>query len=554
MLSKYFTKAMSALLILGMIGLFSTGCGTKTATNGSNQPESSQPGSVAGSLQGDSAFPISKEQITIKILKPLVTYDTDYSKMPVLQDFEKKSNIHIEWNTPSATDFNDKYSLIMASGELPDAIIAMPSDDIEKYGQQGVLVTLNDILDKEMPNLQKVLSQYPQAKKVITGTDGKIYSMPFVYRKCYGNDVPIIREDWLHKLNLQMPVTTDDWFNVLKAFKEGDPNENGKQDELPYSGDGVFDLTSFVMAWGIGFRDSTDFYGFYAAEKLYPKDNKIHFGPVETRYKEALQYVNKLFTEGLVDPEVLTNDGKAFQAKMTQDLVGSSRGYFGGDLTSMNETAHKNGMNDFHLVVAPVIKGPYGDQYHTITDVPALPNGFAITKSNKYPVETARWADYWYSEEGQKSMLGVEGKSYTDTNGELKFTDWVLKNPEGKTSNEAWGSLTPGRSIWPSVWIPISANLQFDSQEVRDAKQNILTSEYLAEPLPSRMSFSQADNDQRKQVMADITTYVNESVINFIIGKKSFSEWDQYVDTVKSMGIDEITAIYQKAYSEWQSK
>lgn len=544
MTRKLFAKVVSVTLTASILFSLAVGCGKKDDSNSASEGQS-------GGQISELTFPISKDPITIKILKPLVMYDTEYSKMPVLQDFEKKSNIHVEWNNPAASDFTNKYNLIMSSGELPDAIIAMPADDIEKYGQQGALITLNDILEKNMPNLKKVLTQYPDAKKIITGTGGKIYSTPFVYRDSWGNNVQIIREDWLKKLNLQTPVTTDDWYKVLKAFKENDPNGNGKQDEIPFSGDGISDLRAFAMAWGVHDDSSNDF---YAAEKLHPKDEKVHYTPIEPRYKEALEFMNKLYKEGLVDPEIVTNDSKAFQAKMTQDIVGATRGVFGGDLITMNTTAQKNGMTNFHLIVAPVVKGPYGDQFNTYPDPAALPQGFAITKSNKYPVETAKWADYWYSEEGQKSMMGVEGKSYTITNGEQLFTDWVLKNPDGKTVDEAWGSLTPGRSIWPTVWLPSSAVLQRDSEEVRYAKKDLLKPDLLAEPLPSRMSFSQVDNDKRKRLMTDIQTYVDESIVNFIVGKQPISDWDKFVAKVKSMGIDDVLNIYQKAYDDWKSK
>ncbi len=151
-------------------------------------------------------------------------------------------------------------------------------------------------------------------------------------------------------------------------------------------------------------------------------------------------------------------------------------------------------------------------------------------------------------------MWGEEGKSYTMVDGKPQWTDFILKNPDGRTVDEAWGSLTPGRSIWPTVWLPSDLTLQRDSEEVRTAKTDILTSETLVEPLPPRLSFSQKDNDRRKQLMTDINTYVNESVTNFIVGKQPISDWDKYVEKVQKMGIDEVIKIYQKAMNDWNAK
>lgn len=548
MFSKRFLKIMSGTLIFSLVISSMVGCkSSKTTDTTQNTTNNSTTQNQQTTQKSSNGFPISEKPITLKIMKPLVMYDTEYSKVPVLQDFEKKSNITIEWNNPAQADFNDKYKLVMASGNLPDAMIAIPADDIEKYGQQGAFIPLNDLIDKHMPNLKKVFETYPDARKIVTGSDGKIYSFPQVMRQVWGNNALIIREDWLKKLNLQMPTTTDEWYNVLKAFKTGDPNGNGQADELPFSGDNIGDAKSLVTAWAV----ST---GFYVADKLAPKDGKVHYGPMEPRFKEAIEWVNKLYTEGLIDREILTNDVKAFQATMTQNKAGSTRGAFGGDLITMNQTAQKNGDTNFHLVAAPVMKGPHGDQFHLWPDAKAVPQGFVITRNNKYPVETAKWVDYWYSEEGQKFMWGIEGKTYTMKDGKPQWTDEVTKNPTGKTPAEVWGSYTPGRSTWPSVWLPAELVLQYDSEEVRYAKEKILTPNLLIEPIPTRLSFPQKDNDRRTKLMTDITTYVDESITNFIIGKRPLSDWDNYVKQLESMGIKEVIDIYQRAHDEWKKR
>lgn len=540
-LAKILSMALAASLLLP------AGC---AKTEGSSSSSSGN-----GSSASDGA--VTSQPITLTILKPKVTYDSDYSSMQILQDYEKKTNVTIKWETPDQNDFTTKYQLMMNSGTLPDAIIAMPTDDIEKYGQNGTLIKLNDYISKDMPNLQAVMQKYPESKKIVTCSDGNIYSMPFVYQGRWGNDVMLVRDDWLKKLNLSTPVTTDDWYNVLKAFKTQDPNGNGQADELPFNGANIQVLETFAMAWGFPMVTSTseiteDFY-VATEDKLYPYDGKVHFAVEEDRYKEAVQYMNKLYSEGLVDPEIVSNDTKSYQAKMTTNISGATRGVFGGDMATMNTAAQKAGQTDFHLVAAPVVKGPYGDQIHTDVDPAALANGFAITKSDKYPEETARWADYWYSAQGQLDMLGVKDKTYTITNDGPMFTDYVLKNPDGKTSSEVWGSYTPGRSIWPTVWIPDCACLQFDSQETRDAKQNILTSDKLVEAMP-KLSFNADDNDTRKSLLSDITPFVQENLSNFILGKTSFDQWDSFISQLKSMGINDLVQIYQKAYDAYQAK
>lgn len=552
-MKRHFLASLaSKILLLIIIAVMTAGCANP-------QMQGTEPGAGSGTLPGENVFPLVKNTISLKILKPFLRGDTAYGKTDVIREYEEKTNVKIEWIIPPADEFNDRYSLIMASGDLPDMIISCPRDDIEKRGQQGDFIALNGLIDEYMPNLKRALAEYPKAKKIVTSNDGMIYSMPFIYRHKSGNNILMIREDWLGKLGLSMPVTTDEWYEVLKAFKTQDPNGNGIEDEIPYSGIGIQDLCSLVSAWGLhdekledvtsGSRDE-----FYLAEKLHPQDGKIHFSSIEPRYKEALEWFAMLYREGLVDEEIMTNSAEAFVMKMKQNLVGSTRGYFGGDLSTLNRVVPDNGVKEFHMIGAPVLKGPYGDQWHTFVDQAALPQGMVITRRNKYPAVTARWADYWYGPEGQSRMYGYEGKHYVIKDGIPQWTDYVIKNPEGKSSPEVWGASSPGRSIWPTVWLPEELILQGDSPEAREAKERVLKPEYLIEPLPPGLSFSQKENERRNQIMADIRPYVYDSTIKFIIGQKPFSEWDDYVSHVKSLGIVEVLDIYQEAYLKWQKK
>ena len=302
-----------------------------------------------------------------------------------------------------------------------------------------------------MPNLKANLEKYPFAQKIVTTDEGKMYSMPYIRQFVPGNNVMMVREDLLEKHGLDMPVTTDDWYNVMKVFKE-------KEDMTPFSGygeagKGMNAAISMVSAWGVYPS------GLYIAEKLEPKDNKVHYGPIEPLYKEGIEWLRTLYAEGLIDPEIVTNDPEAFQAKVLQNKVGCWRGYVNGDMAVLNDTAQKEGRSEdeFRIREAPIMQGPNGNQIHVWPDDMAMSNGMVITAKNKYPEETAKWADYWYSEIGQTYVYGIENVTYTiDENGEPKWTDWVLDNPDGKSMNEARGAITFGRSVWPTVFQPWS--------------------------------------------------------------------------------------------------
>lgn len=508
-------------------------------------------------------WPISDKGIKLKVMKPLVMYDTEYSKMALLKDYEKKTGITLEWVSPPAANFADQFNLIINSGtDLPDVIIAMPEADIERFGQQGILVDLKDQIEKNMPNLKQVLAKYPASKKIVTSDDGKIYSLPYVYQFNSGNNVMMAREDWLKKLSLQPPETTDDWYKVLKAFKTQDPNGNGKQDEWPFSGYGVGGTgtriaRSLINAWGVHDGRETE-NCFYLADKYFPKDDKIHFGPMEDRYREGLAWVARLYSEGLIDPEIVTNDSKAFQAKVLQDQVGAWRGQLNGDMTVLNDSAKKAGNTEFAVREMPIIKGPYGEQIHAWPGVSALRNGLVITTTNKYPKETALWADYWYSEVGQTYVYGIEGISYTkDSSGKISITDWILKNPDGKTMNEARGMLSPGRSVWPTVFQPWEVTLGFFPDPVtEEGRLKYRKQELMINPMPEGMSYTSTENDRIKKLNADITTFVDEQITSFIIGKQQLNDatWNAYISKLKQLGIEELLKIHNDSYARWKKR
>jgi putative aldouronate transport system substrate-binding protein len=463
--------------------------------------------------------------------------------MEVFKVLEEKTNIHIQWDNPPSENFKERYNLVMASGDLPDVIMEMPSGDVLKYAQMGAIIPLNEQINKNAVNLKSWMEKRPEIKKAITYADGKVYYLPMIDEKLSGNTPLIVREDWLKKLNLESPVTIEDWYKVWKAFKEKDPNENGKQDEIAFSGGGIGTARSLVTGWGI-------LDGFYSD----PKDGgKIHYGPIESRYKEALVWIAKMYKEGIIDKEIATNDEKAFQGKVGQNLVGSFRGPLGGNMVAFNGSMPKQ-IPGFKVMGTAPLKGPYGEQIHaSIDQSPRNIIAAVLTKANKYVDRTMKMIDYLYGQEGALLInMGIEGRTYKMENGKPVFTDFVFKNPNGLSAKQACGTFSIGQSAGPYVLIKEQPE-SLDDTAVKETKAKFINpfiEESRKYVLPS-LIFEANDDEVRRQVMADVQTYVDESIIKFIIGQESLDNWDKYVQKVKSMGIDKAVQAYQKAYNSY---
>jgi len=491
-------------------------------------------------------FPISKKPIKLKFMKPYVMYDTEYEDLAIMKDYEKKTNMDIEWDIPPQDNFEEKYTLAMNTGNVPDAIIAPINPN--KYGQQGAFIDLTDLIEAKMPNLQAAMKDHPLAEKVIKTDDGKIYSLPEIYQFTAGNNVMFVRKDMLDKNGIAMPETTEDWHQAMKTLKE----KEGITPLTGYgnNGKGMDSIITFTTAWGV-------YPGLYVADKLQPCDNKVHYGNIEPRFREGIEWLAKLYAEDLIDPEVVTNDQKAFQAKVLQDKVAIWRGYINSDMSVLNTTAEKDGKSEEEFCVreAPIIKGPYGDQFHMWPDNEVVPNAMAISASNKHPEETAMWADYWYGKVGQTYVYGVENVTYSmDDKGEPQWTDFVLKNPDGLTMNEARGAVTFGRSTWPTVFQPWSLTSATVEDYVEEGRKQYRDQDKFVQPMVPGLSFTEKENDVISQKLNDIETYVDESLVNFIIGNKPMTEWDSYAQEVNHMGMDEVIGIYQDAYDRWQKR
>lgn len=155
---------------------------------------------------------------------------------------EEQTGVNIEWTVIPSTSQAERIATTFASGELPDLFVNMLNNsDVLTYGMSGALLPISDYLEY-MPNFSSILETMPDVKAAVTMPDGKIYGLPQInmWSVWPGNGVyqrssVFINKNWLEKLGLEVPTTTDELIEVLRAFKEQDPNGNGIADEIPLS-------------------------------------------------------------------------------------------------------------------------------------------------------------------------------------------------------------------------------------------------------------------------------------------------------------------------------
>ncbi|MEF3306931.1 extracellular solute-binding protein [Paenibacillus sp. GYB003] len=486
-------------------------------------------------------LPVVDKPISLRIPMVKQPYFNDLDKMATVRQLEERTNIRIDWNPIPVEGFKDRINLMLAGGELPDAFfVGLSSQDVIKYGSQGTLIPLEGLIERYAPNISRILAEHPQVRRTATAPDGHIYSLPwfkeqqfFEYRNTY-----LINRTWLDALQLKMPETTEDFYRVLKAFKENDPNGNGLPDEIP--------STFRYNATTNGYYELFGAFGVIdAVTNLYVKDGKVKFEATEPRYKEAIRYLHRLYGEGLIDRETFTQDTKQLLSKTKNDVP------IVGVLASFNGTFELDLERLKHYEPMPPLRGPNGDRVWRRQDNRIIPNFFSITSANKHPEATIRLVDEMNEPKSvlqfQQGPFGTHLKERDD--GKIE----VLYPPPG-TDLVYWiGSVTPSTALplmiskeWMDKVIP------HETDQLRERFYQVYKPYIAKEEETYPSLYLTPEQNKRVSILgADINKFVRQMEAKWIVQGGVEEEWDDYVAELNRMGLAELMKIRQESYDRF---
>lgn len=491
-------------------------------------------------------FPIVEKPITLQFMTGRFSGNAkDYSKVANWKKYHKKTNIDVNWGLVPFENREEKRNLTLSGDDYPEVFNSMAFSirDVGKYGRQGQFVKLNDLIDEYMPNLKKLMDADSTVKHGMTYPDGGIYGMPNIHDpKFLGLRIkykPFVRKDWLDKFDMDVPTSTDELHRYLKMVKQKKPN--GKSDAIPYCEDsgGVGHLKSALMgSFGVGNRGSTQ--GYLDAD---PKDEeKVRFYPVTEEYKALLEYLHRLYDQGLIAKNIFSVDRVKVQNAAAKGTYGSMIG--------MSPSAKFNAK---HFTSTPALKGPNGQNtYNFVYSSLISLGGYIITDRCKHPLAAARWMDYFYSDDGARLFfMGVEGVSYKKTKNGVEFVDEITHPKKGQTSGEARKPYVTygGGGYAGIVKEEYFKGVESSPQSIKAAK--LLEPDSQSKIWPS-FTFTQDEAEKVDSLADDIEKYVDESQDKFGTGDLHLSQWDKYVDKIKQMGLDDYMDIQQSAYDRYR--
>lgn len=541
MMKKIITLVITMTLVLSLF----TGCG-KDEPSKSVEPvkENKVVENTEKEEETELGFPIVEEPITLTMMVGKGPTHSNFSDMAMFQEYEKMTGIHVEWIEVPKNALKEKVNITLASNDLPDAFFKcrLEEEEIYRYGREGVFVKLNDMLDKYAPNYKKILDEYEDVRKGITMPDGGIYSLPQVVdvNGVLANSKLFLNSNWLDQVGMSAPTTTDELYEVLKAFKKLDVNGNNEADEIPLSTSKFGPIGNFLRgSWGLGTTGAANNY-----VDLDESTNELRFYAADEKYKDFLQYVNKLYSEGLIDSEVFTNKWPTLAAKGDEGLVGSFIG--------INHGLIGEKYKEEFVPVPVALKGPHGDQlYSAVNSRLKFHGSMVITTANEYPEETLRWIDHFYSDEGAiLYFMGIEDVTYQVTeDGKYEYLDEILNDESGV--GKALGRYVPWGGTGDAS---IQKDKYFKGAATQgaslDAVNNLLP--YFPKEVWAPFAFTEEESEEIISIKSDIIKYVKEMEVQFAIGAKSFDKWDEYIDTLNKMGLEQYMEIYKAAYERYQ--
>jgi len=458
----------------------------------------------------------------------------DYNDVTAHKELAKRTGVHIEWILPPLGQEAENYNIMIASGNYPDIINApylMYPGGYDRAIDDGVHLDLTDLIKEYIPNYYKFVNSDPEIRREVVTDSGRfsvIYNLQAVPSE--GGDAgPVVRGDWLDELGIDIPVTYDDWYDMLVAFRDR------KKVDGP-----LYLYRTGVNTLNILLR------GFNVAKGFYQVDGEVKYGPIEEGYREYVELMNKWYSEGLIDKDFYTRmDGFFPPTELTTTGQVGAWWEFSSMLPVRTMQAEDP---NYRLVAVPHPTVNEGDQIH-IGDRPFYNRGSAtaITTACEQPEIVAKWINYLFSEEGSLlANYGIEGETFKyKDNGKPE-----LIVPEGVMGYD-FGIQHTMMVEMPFIFDPTRDEAWLD-EAVFEARKVWASSDGLYD-LPPVTTTAEEENEFA-QIMGDIETFVDEMTVKFIIGDEPLKNYNAYIERIKSMGIDRAIEIQQGALERYYER
>lgn len=530
-------------------------------------------------------YPFSDTELDVSVLvypqEQIVFSEFNPDDYAMFDLFKRISGLNITWEVRDPAAINETLSTLMASGDLPDMIQGMSwsATEITDYGvSQGLLYPIDTLLEY-MPIFSDILVVHPELKATITAPDGHIYGLPQLLDSNSYRWPMWLNQNWLNNVGMEVPATLDEFYAVLKAFKEQDANGNGDaSDEIPwtaswsegYSVEGwllnAFGLVgsgdTLVVDYSDGEENMTLAYAAYAEE-----------------YKDYLAYMNKLYTEGLIDPDMFTQNSAQTVAKLNDNTAG---GWLGDGNIQNTLTGVPNAFDVF-TGISPIVRNEgdtpmsAGYNFYECFCTAAI----SADVSEEKAIALAKMLDYYYSVEFYNFV--VWGPEENDINDPTGRGVYAIFNDQGKYDNRDYRGNDGTYTRWTYQLTKINPwhqpgfasgnnnyrayNYEAGLNKVNSASWELKAETfsnyedyyqweaklvpYYTDGVPS-LFMDEDDNDRVVLLKAQLDTYAKNAAAKFITGELDLEkDYAGFITDLEKYGVKELEEIENKYFSTY---
>jgi putative aldouronate transport system substrate-binding protein len=533
-------KSVAGVLMATTIAINMVGCGKAASTT---QTGNTNGGSASGGSAQAVTFPLDKPYEFTIMTRVESDSEQDFSKKALVQRMNEKTNCKANYQAIPDEQFNDKYKLALSKSGMPDVVTKMYIQpyDIMNYANKGVFIPLDDYITTDMPNLTKVLEARPEVKAAITAADGHIYTLPFVNEWSRNSKeninvigaIPYINKTWLDELGLEMPQTTDELEQVLTKFSTDIKADSGTVVPMSFRINQVNQDPGITLG-SFGCGDDMDHY-------MVTNDKKVYYTLAQTDVRNGLEWLHKLYAEGLIDPEIFSQDASSYSSKVASGRVGLFYDWsmaLAGD--HMDEYA-----------AMPALSGPDGTKNVPRQNYYSFDMGVtAVTSACKNPSVVCAYLDQYY--EPSMSIQNCFG-TYDDPNYTNVFTkdgDMLKWTEEGANDTNVRNDqrLYDTFAILSDYYgVYVDQMVGVDKQRM-DMVKSIYTPDIHSDYNYPAAFMETQDITRIQEIETDLKTYAEQEKASIVKDGVTDAEWDAYLQKLNDMGLSELIELKQKGF------
>ncbi len=421
----------------------------------------------------------------------------------------------------------------VVEGGMADVLFKANLTREDEYAllDSGALIDLAPMIDAHMPNLSALLAANPEWKEIIALEDGRIASLPLINRE--ERQVLVwLNKAWLDTLGVAVPATIDELTDALVKIKDGDPNKNGKGDEVAADLVGVYELRWLLPYFGVVADD------YHLARN---EAGELVFAPELPAYRSFMEKMREWYELGVLPKEAFTAaHSSALLSEQDEKAALTS-----GMLVSMTPYTHVP--VDHVMEYVPVLlAGPDGAVRWRDLLGEVWTGCFAVTSACQDPAQALEWVDALYDEENMKlGYAGVEGEDYTIT--DAGYWAFVLDHGRDISTIRSnvlmyTGAEMPG--LYPADFVQM-VDSEIDRHVFAASEQARAVSEQVTQPYCLTR-----DNQQKANALAaEIGALVDTGIGRFVTGEVELSDetYGEWIAQMQAAGSAELVALFAQA-------